>query len=119
MCNLTSAASASHGLLLSHLIPASVYKLSLVSHGKSHHGKALDALFCELAARKDEQVPALEEFYLSCPRYADSLYKEQCEKLAAETEKAGVILHLTSWVLWTDLTWTEEMVNDRQTLLPR
>lgn len=96
MCNLTSAASASHELLLSDLIPASVSKLSLVSHGKSHHEKALDALFCDLAARKDDQVPALEKIYLSYPRDADSLYKEQCEKLAAETEKAGVLLHLKS-----------------------
>lgn len=96
MCNLTSAASASHELLLGNIIPASVSKLSLVSHGKSHHEKALDALFCDLAARKDDQVPALEKVYLSCPRDADSLYKEQCEKLAAETEKAGVLLHLKS-----------------------
>lgn len=96
MCNLTSAASASHELLLSDLIPASVSKLTLVSHGKSQHEKALDALFCDLAAKKDNQVPALEKIYLSCPRDADSLYKEQCEKLAAETEKAGVLLHLKS-----------------------
>lgn len=96
MCNLTSAASTSHELLLSDLIPASVSKLSLVSHGKNHHEKALDALFCDLAARKDDQVPALEKIYLSCPRDADSLYKEQCEKLAAETEKAGILLCLKS-----------------------
>lgn len=101
MCNLTSAASsssASHGheLLLRDLIPASFSRLSLVSHGKSHHEKALDALFWDLAARKDDQVPTIEKIYLSCPRDADSLYKEQCEKLAAETKKVGVLLHLKS-----------------------
>ena len=96
MCNLTSAASASCELLLSDLVPASVSKLSLVSHGKNHHEKALDTLFCDLAARKDDQVPALEKIYLSCPRDADSLYKEQCEKLAAETKKAGILLCLKS-----------------------
>ena len=85
------------GELHGSIIPgASVSKLTLVSHGKSQHEKALDALFCDLAAKKDNQVPALEKIYLSCPRDADSLYKEQCEKLAAETEKAGVLLHLKS-----------------------
>ena len=53
--------------------------------------EALDALLCDLAARKGDQVPALEKTLQSCPRDADSLYKKQCETLAAETEKAGIL----------------------------
>lgn len=90
------AAMANHELLLSDIIPASVSTLSLLSHGKGHHVEALDVFFCDFAAKKDDQVPALEEIYLFRPKDADKLYKERCEKLPAEIGKAGVRLHVTS-----------------------
>ena len=93
-CNITFSVSASHVLLLNDIIPASVSTLYLLSRGGNQHQKALEALFCDFAARKDDQAPALKEIYLSCPTDATIMYKEQCEKLATETEKAGVLLYL-------------------------
>ena len=79
------------------LVPASVSQLSLISCGKDDHAKALDVMFRHFAARKESTLPALEEIYLSCPASADDAYKGQCARLLAETEKAGVVLHLQPW----------------------
>ncbi|KAI9930342.1 hypothetical protein MW887_011094 [Aspergillus wentii] len=87
---LCTMAPANHESLLSDLIPASVSRLSLLSHTEGHpehHYKALDRLFHDFAARKDSHVPALKEIYLSYPSDADDLYKDQCDRLAAEAEK--------------------------------
>ncbi|KAI0837779.1 F-box domain protein [Hypoxylon sp. FL0890] len=108
MCNVTDAESrvtapnedlankelGKSGPFIGDLVPASVSELSLVSLGKDHHEKALEVMFSNFAAKKDSQLPALKEIYLSCLESADDAYKEQCAKLVAETEKAGVVLHL-------------------------
>ncbi|ERF71119.1 hypothetical protein EPUS_09103 [Endocarpon pusillum Z07020] len=83
--------------ILGHLIPPSVRQLSLLSSGAQDHAKALEVIFRHFAAKKPSKLPALEEIYLSCPDSADDLYKEECAELQAETEKAGVVLHLKAW----------------------
>lgn len=87
------------------LVPASVSQLSLISCGTIDHATALDVMFRHFAARKKSTLPALEEIHLSCPVSADDAYKEQCVKLLAETEKAGVILHLKPWPSSVTMTW--------------
>ena len=90
------------------LVPASVVQLSLISHGTDHHAMALDLMFRDFAAKKDFQLPALQEIYLSCPTNADNAYKNQCARLLAETENAGVALHLKPWPSSATMTWDGE-----------
>ena len=93
---------------ISDLVPASVSQLSLVSSGTDDHTKALDVIFRDFAARKESTLPALEEILLTCPASADATYKEQCTRLLAETEKAGVVLNLVPWLSFATITWDGE-----------
>ena len=121
MCNVTNAISrvatpneslTDQGLgkfepFISDLVPASVSQLSLLSRGTDHHEKALKVMFRDFAANKNSQLPALKEIHLSCPisPSADNAYKEECIKLVAETEEAGVVLHLKEWPCSITMTW--------------
>lgn len=93
---------------ISDLVPASVSQLSLISSGPNDHAKALDAMFRDFAAKKEFTLPALEEIILTCTASADDTYKEQCDKLLAEIEKAGVVLHLMPWLSFVTITWDGE-----------
>ncbi|KAI3327060.1 F-box domain protein [Xylariaceae sp. AK1471] len=110
MCNLTDVASRvtipnegsteqdleKFEAFIGDLVPASVSQLSLLSSGTNQHEKALKVMFRDFAAKKDSQFPALKEIHLSCHvnPMPDDAYKEECTKLIAETEEAGVVLHL-------------------------
>ncbi|KAE8393880.1 hypothetical protein BDV23DRAFT_180330 [Aspergillus alliaceus] len=91
-------------LFLGDLIPASVSQLSLISHGLDGSEKALSMLFRDFAAKKDSQVPALKEIYLSWPIDVDDLDQELYATLAVETQKAGVVLD----IMLDPLTWDGE-----------
>ncbi|TGJ86906.1 hypothetical protein E0Z10_g1919 [Xylaria hypoxylon] len=82
--------------LICDLVPASVSELSWQSRGGGHHEMALKAMFRDFAAIKDSNLPALNEIHLSCLYCLkpDNEYRKECERLAAETEKVGVVLHL-------------------------
>jgi len=95
-------------LFIGDLIPASVSILSLISHGKDHHDKTLDVMFWDFAARKGTTLPALKEIHLICPDGADDAYKDRCTGLLAETNQAGVDLHLEPWPHSGALTWDGE-----------
>ena len=123
MCNIAAAAcrvstpnesllggSSDHeldrdALFIGDLVPASVSVLSLISRGIDHHDKALDVLFRDFASRKETTLPALRGIHLICPTGADDAYKDRCTRLLAETEKAGVVLHLEPWAHSGALTW--------------
>lgn len=123
MCNITTAAcrdsipnespvecSSDHesdcdALSIGDLVPASVSILSLISHGRDHHDKALDVLFRGFAARKEITLPALKEIHLICPNGADDAYKDRCTRLLVETQKADVVLHLEPWAHSGALKW--------------
>ncbi|OTA64294.1 F-box domain protein [Hypoxylon sp. EC38] len=121
MCNVTDAESRltapSESLtdqelgkpepFISKLVPASVSELSLTSRGEAQHARALEVMFSNFAAMKDSELPALKEIYLSYPKNPspDDLYKEQCDKLVAEIEKAGVVLHLQNWLSAKAMVW--------------
>lgn len=96
-----------HELSIASLIPASVLQLSLCSRGKDHHEKALDFMFHGFAAKKESQLPSLEEIHLHCPSSADAAYKERCARLLKETEKTDVVLHLNAWPNMPSLTWND------------
>ena len=96
-------------LFIGDLVPASVSVLSLISHGTDHHDKALDVMFWDFAARKGTTLPALKEIHLVCPNSADDAYKDHCTRLLAETQKAGVDLHLEPWPHSGTLTWDGEL----------
>lgn len=81
-------------LFIGDIVPSSVFILSLTSHGKDNHDKALDVMFQDFGARKASALPALEEVYLVRPDDAEDAYKFQCTRLLIETQKAGVELHL-------------------------
>jgi hypothetical protein len=85
------------GSLLEDLVPVSVSHLSFIAQGTSHCAKALNAIVHQFSIKRDSPKPALQIVYLTCPESADDSYKEQCTKLAAEAEKAGLILELTLW----------------------
>lgn len=89
------------------LVPASVSLLSVISCGTDDHARALDVMFRHFAARKESTLPALEEIHLTCPASAVDTYKEQCARLLAETEKAGVVLHMEPWAP-AGMTWDGE-----------
>lgn len=126
MCNITAAAcrvatpnealvrgASDHELdygelFVGELVPASVSLLSLTSRGTNHHDKALDLMFRQFAGKKNRYLPALKEFHLSYPAGADNAYKDQCAKLLAETEKAGVVLHLEPSPLSDGIEWHRE-----------
>ncbi len=124
MCNIAAAAAAApnespivghgstnhqerddDGLLIGDLVPASVSQLSLISPGTDAHAQALEVLFRYFAARKDSQLPALEEIHLSCTAHAKDAYKEQCARLRAETERTGVLLHLEPYLSSIAMDW--------------
>ncbi|RDL32655.1 Uncharacterized protein BP5553_09111 [Venustampulla echinocandica] len=123
MCNVANATSrvttpneglTGQGLdkfeqFIGDFVPASVSQLSLLSSGTDHHEMALKVMFRDFAARKDSQLPALKEIYLSClmSPSADDAYKEECAKLVAETDEAGVVLHLMDWRDMPTIAWSE------------
>ncbi|KAI2617479.1 F-box domain protein [Hypoxylon sp. NC1633] len=92
-------------LSIGDIVPASVSQLSLISYGDDGYEKVLEVLFSGFAAKKKDQLPALEEIYLSCPEDASDPYKEECAKLVRVTEQAGVALHLSSSYDRTDMKW--------------
>jgi hypothetical protein len=111
MCNITSATSTDTALdystFIEDLVPASVSWLSLISKGKNHHERALDAMFRHFASNKDSQLPALKEITVTRRDDSDDAYKEQCEKLVADMGKEGVEVRLTPW--WSRTrSWGEE-----------
>jgi len=121
MCNVIDAASqvttSNEGLphqgldkseqFIGDLVPASVTQLSLISSGTDKHEKALKIMFRDFVAKKGSLLPVLKEIHLSCPisPSADNAYKEECAKLVAETNEAGVVLHLKEWPSSVTLTW--------------
>lgn len=131
-CNITAAAAClaatppnqspvvGHGLtdrqeleevqsLISDLVPASVSQLSLVSSGMhDDDAKALDLMFRDFAARRESTLPALEEIILTCLNSAGDAYKEQCTRVLAETEKAGLMLDLKSSLAFATFKWDGE-----------
>ena len=54
-------------LFIGDLVPPPVIVLSLISHGTHHHGKVLEVIFWDFAARKKIRLPALKEIHLICP----------------------------------------------------
>ncbi len=126
MCNIVAAAgqnaapneslmgnSRNQGLddckpFIGDLVPASVSQLSLISHGIHSHEKALEIIFRHFAAKKDSQLPALEEIHLSCPASADNAYKDQRAMLFVETDRVGVALRLKLWPSAVTMTWDGE-----------
>lgn len=102
ICGFTAAELADYETLhseslLGDIVPPSVSELSLFSHSKQHHDKALDILFRDFATRKHLQTPLLEKICVIYPNDANDLFKAQLATLAAETEKAGVALNLTTY----------------------
>ena len=92
-------------MFIGDLVPPSVTVLSLISHGTDHHGKVLEVMFWDFAARKKTMLPALKDIHLICPNIGDGAYKDHCTRLLAETNKAGVVLHLQPWAHSGALTW--------------
>lgn len=92
-------------LFIGDLVPPSVIVLSLISQGTDHHGKVLEVMFWDFAARKKTRLPALKEIHLICPNGGDGAYKDHCTRLLAETNKAGVALQLQPWAHSGALTW--------------
>ena len=123
MCNIAAAAcrvstsnkplvggSSDYGLdngalFIGHLVPPSVTILSLISHGTDHHGKVLEVIFWDFAARKKTMLPALKEIHLINPNGGDDAYKDHCTRLLSEINKGGVVLHLQLWARLGALTW--------------
>ena len=95
-----------HGaLFIGDLVTPSVTVLSLISHATDHHGKILGLMFWDFAARKKTKLPALKEIHLVCANVGDGAYKDHCTRLRAETNKAGVVLHLQPWAHSGAVTW--------------
>ena len=92
-------------LFIGDLVPPSFIVLSLISHGTHHHGKVLEVIFWDFAARKRTRLPALKELHRICPNGGDGAYKEHCTRLLAKTNKASVTLHLQPWAHSDALTW--------------
>lgn len=90
------------------LVPSSVAQLSLISAGTALHAMALEVMFRDMAPRKDEVVPKLEEIRLSCPADVDDKYKEQCARVVHECEREGAVCHLKAWPSSIRLTWDGE-----------
>ena len=99
MCNI--AAAASHSTILSKslvdLIPTSVAQLSLISKGTDHHEEALNALFRHFHFTHDSHLSALQEIHISCPKSADDIYKDQCDKVVKDASDKGMVVHLKPW----------------------
>ncbi|KAL9025127.1 MAG: hypothetical protein Q9196_006002 [Gyalolechia fulgens] len=97
-------------ILLTALVPPTVTQLSIISSGTDAHAPALEALFREFAAKKAEIVPKLEDLHLSCPvsPSAGDKYKEVCERVREECEKAGAVCTLKKWESSARLTWDGE-----------
>lgn len=101
MCNLNTAAistgepsNCAGESLLDDLVPASVSKLSWLSVGNDQHGRVLEAMFLDFAARKSSIVPALRRITLSYPEDASDAYKDQCKKLLENADGIDI-----EWVL--------------------
>ncbi|KAK2760242.1 hypothetical protein FQN54_002309 [Arachnomyces sp. PD_36] len=114
MCNIASSMPTDPipehtELLMSELVPPSVSELSLISEGKNGHEKAVEAMFRHFASKKDLHFPALRTIHLTCPDYpsTDEVYKEQCEKLVVETQKAGVDLDLLPSLAFRAMDFSE------------
>jgi hypothetical protein len=81
---------------LGGLVPVSVSELSLRSRGAGHHEQTLKVLFRGFAKEKGSRLSALKDIHLSCPENPDTTdaYKQECERLIAETAEAGVVFCL-------------------------
>jgi hypothetical protein len=87
------------------LIPPSVTQLSLKSDGMGPHDKALDALFRHFRAVRRSQLPNLQEVHIACKQEADNAYKQQCNKIVAEGDREGVVVHLHAYEYSGGLNW--------------
>ena len=114
MCNMAATARRvsmsdyeldNGALFLGDLVPPSVNALSLISHGTDHHGGVLAVMFWDFAAKKTTKLPALKEIHLIYPNGGDGAYKDHFTRLRAETNKAGVVLHLQPWAHSRAMTW--------------
>ncbi|KAF2492651.1 hypothetical protein BU16DRAFT_466590 [Lophium mytilinum] len=78
------------------LIPTTVTHLMLLSEcgGMGPYDKALDALFRHFRAIRRSQLPNLQKVHIACKQGADKAYKQQCNKIVAEGEREGVVVHL-------------------------
>lgn len=83
------------------LIPSSVSYLALTSQRPGNHEKALELMFRYFVAKKDSQLPNLEEICLWYPSKADKPFKDECARLLKETKRGGVSLKLEP-VRWWD-----------------
>ncbi|KAF2241524.1 hypothetical protein BU26DRAFT_172519 [Trematosphaeria pertusa] len=83
------------------LIPTSVTHLALMSNGMGPYDKALDALFRHFRAVRRSQLPDLQHVWINLQQEADNVYKQQCNKIVAECDREGVVVHLRN----RGLTW--------------
>ncbi|KAL8830824.1 MAG: hypothetical protein Q9191_001222 [Dirinaria sp. TL-2023a] len=90
------------------LVPASVSQLSLISAGTDDHATVLELMFRGFVSTKQSTLSALEQIHLVCPADADDAYKEQCASLHADTEKAGVVVHLYPCPDFVTAVWDED-----------
>lgn len=90
------------------LVPASVSRLAINSHGMDHHDQALAVMFRDFAAEKASQLPALKDIHLARPFTADDMYMTQCTRLLAETEQVGVTLRFGRWSGGVSMPWDRE-----------
>lgn len=121
-CNLAGGASALDKELTDQevgelqrltdvLVPASLSSLTLDSRDPDRHVKVLGVMFRDLAARKDDWVPALEEVRLVPRPKKDGAYKDECGRLEVEMMEAGVTLHFGEYPIDEDgIEWLDEEV---------
>lgn len=114
MCNIRTSAPTDSELddsasLLRDLVPTPVSHLSLTTlEGNDDHVKAIDLMFRGFAAKKETQLPMLEEIQLLCYCYDNKLCKETRSKLAAEAQKAGVTFSRRDWTGVADSAWKKK-----------
>lgn len=74
VCSLVAAALDGSEWLISDLVPASVFQISLISRGTDDHTNALHTMFHNFATRSPH-LPNLKEIHLTCHPNASELYK--------------------------------------------
>jgi hypothetical protein len=87
------------------LVPASVKHLSLRSMGMGPRDVALDALFGHFRTVRRAQLPQLQEMHIACKQEADEVYKMQCNRIVAEGEREGVVVHLQAYEYSGGIDW--------------
>lgn len=96
------------GPFIGDLVPPSVSQLTITSRPSNYDEVTLQLIFRNFAAKKDSQLPALDEIHLYGPGSLDEAHMHRRLRMHVEIKRVGVALHLKEWPSTGFMIWDGE-----------